>query len=102
MICDLLALRPISHITQETLSFLHSTRIEQITKTMVLVLKQAPLFFAAFAAIQYYHKLPSSGSRILATLPLVVSAHTFSKSFVMKFYATTRSTENDNYMSEQV
>ena len=50
MIFDLLALRPISHITQKTLSFLHSKRIEQITKTMVLVLKQAPLFFAAFAA----------------------------------------------------
>ena len=102
MICDLLTLRPISHITQKTLSFLHSTRIEQITKTMVLVLKQAPLFFAAFAAIQYYHKLPSSGSRILATLPLVVSAHTFYISFFRKFYATTRCAENDNYMSEQV
>ena len=31
-----------------------------------------PLFFAAFAAIQYHHTLPPSGSRILATLPLVV------------------------------
>ena len=31
MIFDLLALRPISHITQKTLSFLHSKRIEQIT-----------------------------------------------------------------------
>ena len=29
-------LRPISHITQKTLSFLHSTKIEQITKTMVI------------------------------------------------------------------
>ena len=36
MICDLLALRPISHITQKTLSYLHSTKIEQITKTMVI------------------------------------------------------------------
>ena len=36
MICDLLALRPISHITQKTLSFLLSTKIEQITKTMVI------------------------------------------------------------------
>ena len=73
MICDLLALRPIWHITQKTLSFPHCTKIEQITKTMV-ILKQAPLFFAAFAAIQYYHKLPPSGWRILATLPLVVRA----------------------------
>ena len=36
MICDLLALRPILHITQKTLSFLHSTKVEQITKTMVI------------------------------------------------------------------
>ena len=36
MICDLLALRPISHITQKTLSFLLSTKIKQITKTMVI------------------------------------------------------------------
>ena len=42
-----------------------------MTKTMV-ILKEAPFFFAAFAAIQYHHKLPSSGSRILATLPLAV------------------------------
>ena len=35
MICGLLALRPISHITQKTLSFLHSTKEEQKTKTMV-------------------------------------------------------------------
>ena len=33
---DLLALRPILHITQKTLSFLHSTKVEQITKTMVI------------------------------------------------------------------
>ena len=46
MICDLLALRPISHITKKTLPYLHSTKIEQ-----------APFFFAAFAAIQYHHKL---------------------------------------------
>ena len=72
MICDLLALRPISHITKKTLSYLHSTKIEQMTKTMV-ILKEAPFFFAAFAAIQYYHKRPSSGSRILATLPLAVA-----------------------------
>ena len=43
MICDLLALRPISHITQTTLSFLHSTKIEQITKTMV-IFKTAAIF----------------------------------------------------------
>ena len=42
-----------------------------MTKTMV-VFKEAPFFYAAFAAIQYHHKLPSSGSRILATLPLAV------------------------------
>ena len=36
MICDLLAPRPISHITQKTLSLLHSTKIEQITKTMAI------------------------------------------------------------------
>ena len=35
MICGLLALRPISHITQKTLFFLHSTKEEQKTKTMV-------------------------------------------------------------------
>ena len=35
MICGLLALRPISHITEKTLSFLHSTKEEQKTKTMV-------------------------------------------------------------------
>ena len=34
--------------------------------------KKAQVFFAAFAAIQYHYKLPSSGSRILATLPLAV------------------------------
>ena len=71
MICELLAMRPISHITKKTLSYLHSTKIEQMTKTMV-ILKEAPFFFAAFAAIQYHHKLLSSGSRILATLPLAV------------------------------
>ena len=36
MICDLLVPRPISHITKKTLSLLHSTKIEQITKTMVI------------------------------------------------------------------
>ena len=36
MICDLLALRPISHITKKTLSDLHSTKIEQMNKTMVI------------------------------------------------------------------
>ena len=71
MICDLLALRPISHITQKTLSYLHSTKIEQMTKTMV-IFRRGAIFYAAFAAIQYHHKLPSSGSRILATLPLAV------------------------------
>ena len=40
MICDLLALRPISHITKKTLSYLHSTKIEQMTKTMVIFLKR--------------------------------------------------------------
>ena len=35
-ICDLLALKPISHITQKTLFFLHSIKIDQITKTMVI------------------------------------------------------------------
>ena len=35
MICALLALRPISHITKKTLSYLDSTKIEQMTKTMV-------------------------------------------------------------------
>ena len=43
MICDLLALRPISHITQKTLSFLHSTKIEHMTKTMV-ILKRGAIF----------------------------------------------------------
>ena len=38
----------------------------------MVILKEAPFLFAAFAAIQYHHKLPSSGSRILATLPLAV------------------------------
>ena len=42
-----------------------------MTKTMV-ILKEAPFFFAAFAALQYHHTLPSSCSRILATLPLAV------------------------------
>ena len=36
MICALLALRPISHITKKTLSYLHFTKIEQMTKTMVI------------------------------------------------------------------
>ena len=36
MICDLLASRPISHITKKTLSDLHSTKIEQMNKTMVI------------------------------------------------------------------
>ena len=48
-----------------------------MTKTMV-ILKEAPFLFAAFAAIQYHHKLPSSGSRILATLPLAVGQSTVS------------------------
>ena len=60
---------------KKTLPYLHSTKIEQMTKTMV-ILKEVPFFFAAFAAIQYHHKLPSSGSRILATLPLAVLTHT--------------------------
>ena len=45
-----------------------------MTKTMVddgEFLKEAPFFFAVFAAVQY-HKLPSSGLHILATLPLAV------------------------------
>ena len=36
MIRDLLALRPISHITKKTLSYLHSTKTEQMTNTMVI------------------------------------------------------------------
>ena len=36
MMCDLLDLRPISHITQKPLSVLHSTKIEQSTKTIVI------------------------------------------------------------------
>ena len=43
MICDLLALRPISHITKKTLSYLHSTKIEQMTKTMV-IFKRGAIF----------------------------------------------------------
>ena len=43
MICDFLALRPILPITQKTLSFLHSTKVEQITKTMV-IFKTGSLF----------------------------------------------------------
>ena len=35
-ICDLLALRPFSHMTQKTLSFLHSTEIKQRTKTTLI------------------------------------------------------------------
>ena len=38
MICNLLALRPILHITQKTLSYLNSTKIEQMTETMVPVI----------------------------------------------------------------
>ena len=55
MICDLLALRPISHITPKHLYFLHSTKIEQITKTMANF-KTGAIFFGAFAAIQYYRE----------------------------------------------
>ena len=43
MICDLLALRPISHITKKTLSYLHSTKIEQMAKTMV-IFKRGAIF----------------------------------------------------------
>ena len=43
MICALLALRPISHITKKTLSYLHSTKIEQMTKTMV-IFKRGAIF----------------------------------------------------------
>ena len=43
MICDLLALRPISHITQKTLSYLHSTKIERMTKTMI-IFKRGAIF----------------------------------------------------------
>ena len=43
MICDLLAMRPISHITKKTLSYLHSTKIEQMTKTMV-IFKRGAIF----------------------------------------------------------
>ena len=43
MICDLSALRPISHITQKTFSYLHSTKIEQMTKTMV-IFKRGAIF----------------------------------------------------------
>ena len=43
MIRDLLALRPISQFTQTTLSYLHSTKIEQMTKTMV-ILKTGAIF----------------------------------------------------------
>ena len=50
MICDLLAMTPISHIVQKTLSFLHSTKIEQITKTMVMF-KTGAIFLCC---IRYY------------------------------------------------
>ena len=50
MICHLLAMRPISHIVQKTLSFLHSTKIEQITKTMVMF-KTGAIFLCC---IRYY------------------------------------------------
>ena len=43
MICALLALRPISHITKKTSSYLHSTEIEQMTKTMV-IFKRGAIF----------------------------------------------------------
>ena len=43
MIRDLLALRPIWQFTQKTLSYLHSTKIEQMTKTMV-ILKTGAIF----------------------------------------------------------
>ena len=43
MICDLLALRPILHITKKTLPYLHSTKIEQMTKTMV-IFKRGAIF----------------------------------------------------------
>ena len=43
MICDLLALRPISNITKKALSYLHSTKIEQMTKAMV-IFKRGAIF----------------------------------------------------------
>ena len=43
MICDLLALRPISHITKKNLRYLHSTKIEQMSKTMV-IFKRGAIF----------------------------------------------------------
>ena len=43
MLCDSLALRPISYITKKTLPYLHSTKIEQMTKTMV-IFKRGAIF----------------------------------------------------------
>ena len=57
MICDLLALRLISHFVQKTLSFLHSTKIEQITKTMVMF-KTGAIFLCCIR----YHPIPPQTS----------------------------------------
>ena len=72
-ICDLLALRPSSHITQKTLYFLYSTEIKQITKTTV-IFKTDLIFVCCVRCNPIPPRTPSSGSRILATLPLAVHA----------------------------
>ena len=62
MICDLLALRLISNFVQKTLSFLHSTKIEQITQTMVMFKTGA--FF--LCCIRYYPIPPQTSVQRLA------------------------------------
>ena len=66
---DLRLIRLISHITKKTLSYLHSTKIEQMTKTMVIFKRGAIFLFcircdtttnfrpAASAYSQRYHLL---------------------------------------------
>ena len=61
-ICDLFALRPFPHIAQKTLYFLHSKDIRQITKTTVIFETRAIIVCCMRSAIQFHHKLPSSGS----------------------------------------
>ena len=90
MICYLLALRPILHITQKILSYLNSTKIEQVTKTMVIIFKNRRHFSllhllrsntttnfrpAARAYSQRYHLLLSSSRRIPRFIVLFSSGY---------------------------
>ena len=87
----------------EDFVFSSLTKIEQITKTMI-IFKTSAIFslLHSLRSNTFANFRPAARAYSQRYHFFVVSAHTFYKCFVRTFYATSRCTENDNYMSEQV